>query len=246
MQTENRREFYRIIIKISGEAFCSEGGFGIEPEEVATIARQAYTVHCLDKQIAIVVGGGNIMRGATLSAKGNINRSTADYMGMLATIINSLALQEAIEHLGIETRVLSAIDVKSTAEPFIRRRAIRHLERGRIVILAGGSGNPYVTTDTAAALRASELNADVLMKATKVDGVYTADPKTNPEAKILTHVNYMEVLNKHYRVMDATAITLCMENHLPILIFNLKKNGNLEKAVRGEPIGTYIGNRPAT
>ncbi|RME78331.1 MAG: UMP kinase, partial [Planctomycetota bacterium] len=198
-----RRNFHRILLKISGEAFCEEGGFGIEPEEVSSMATQAKIVHDLGKELAIVVGGGNFIRGATLSSKGKINRSTADYMGMLATIINSLALQEAIEHLGVETRVLSAIDVKQTAEPFIRRRAIRHLEKGRIVILAGGTGNPFVTTDTAAALRASELNAEVLMKATKVDGVYTSDPKKDEEAQILQYISYMEVINKSYRVMDA-------------------------------------------
>lgn len=235
------RDFNRIVLKISGEGFCKSGaGGGIDPEEVATIARQAKNTLSLDKQIAITVGGGNIVRGQNLSAQGNINRSTADYMGMLGTIINSLALQEALEHLDVETRVLSALPVKEVTEPFIRRRAIRHLEKGRVVILAGGSGNPYVTTDTAAALRASDLQADILMKATKVDGVFTSDPVSDPNAKIIRNLTYMEVLNRHLKVMDSTAITLCMDNNLPVLIFNLKKDGNLERAVRGEPIGTYI------
>ena len=236
-----RREYHRLILKISGEGFCkADGHGGIDPEEVATIARQSKNALQMGKQVAIVVGGGNIVRGQQLSAQGNINRSTADYMGMLGTIINSLALQEALEHLGVETRVLSAIDVQEIAEPFIRRRAVRHLEKGRIVILAGGSGNPYVTTDTAAALRASDLQADVLMKATKVNGVFTSDPVKDPTAKIIRNLTYMEVLNRKLKVMDATAITLCMDNNLPILIFNLKKDGNMERAVRGEPIGTYI------
>ena len=235
-----QKSLQRIVLKVSGEAFCKEGEFGIDPEEVGYLAAQAQMVHQHGKELAIVVGGGNIVRGSVLSARGWIGRSTADYMGMLATIINSLALQEALEHLGMETRVLSAIDVKSTAEPFIRRRALRHLEKGRIVILAGGTGNPFVTTDTAAALRASEIGADILMKATKVDGVYTSDPKRDTHAKPLPFLSYMEVLNNHYQVMDATAITMCMENNLPILVFNLKKKGNLERAVEGELVGTYI------
>ena len=235
------KNYQRIVVKISGEAFCREGNFGIDPGEVARIAKEIVEVYKLGKELAIVVGGGNIVRGAMLSNLGNIHRSTADYMGMLATIINSLALQEAIEFLGVETRVLSALDVKAAAEPFIRRRALRHLQKGRIVILAGGTGNPFVTTDTAAALRASELNADILMKATKVDGVFTDDPKKNPEAQILTQISYMEFLNQHYKVMDATAITMCMENHLPIVIFNIHKDGNLKKAAQGEAVGTYIG-----
>ncbi|RME04060.1 MAG: UMP kinase [Planctomycetota bacterium] len=232
--------YNRIVIKISGEGFCKQGKLGIDAEEVAFIAKEAVQAQSLGKQIAIVCGGGNIIRGGTLSAKGIIKRTTADYMGMMGTLINSLALQEAIEHLGVETRVMSAIDVKAIAEPFIRRKAIRHMEKGRIVILAGGTGNPFFTTDTTAALRASELNARILMKATKVNGVYTDDPTKNPNAVKIPRLTYMEVLNNHYKIMDATAITLCMENQLPILVFNLKQKGNLVRAVQGENIGTII------
>src|SRR5215211_1603394 len=232
--------YKRVLLKISGEGFCPEGGFGIEGEELNEIARELADVCKMGVQLAVVVGGGNFIRGATFSAEGNIPRATADYMGMLATVLNAVALQETMEKMGQPTRVLSAISVYSVCEPFIRRRAIRHLEKGRCVILAAGTGNPFFTTDTCAALRTTELSADVLLKATKVDGIYSADPKKDPSARLYSEVSYEEVHRDQLRVMDLTAITLCMERRIPLVVFNLKKPGNISRVVRGEKVGTKI------
>ncbi len=232
-------KYRRVLLKISGEAFCKEGAHGIDIDEVKSIARQIAEASEVGTQIAIVVGGGNIVRGGTLSKHG-INQATGDYMGMLATVINALALQDVLEQMDKITRVMTAFGVQSVAEPWIRRRAIRHLEKGRIVILAAGTGNPHFTTDTAAALRATELSAEVLLKASKVDGVYDDDPHLNPKAKKFERLTYLDVLNKRLGVMDSTAITMCMENRLPILVFNLWHGGNIVRAVKGQPIGTII------
>ena len=232
--------YNRVLLKISGEGFCEEGGMGIEAGHLETIARECVDVAKTGVQLAIVVGGGNFIRGATFAQAGHINRATADYMGMLATIINSLALQETMEMVGQPTRVMSALGVHSVCEPFIRRRAVRHLEKGRAIILAAGTGNPFFTTDTCAALRATEIQADVVLKATKVDGIYSADPKKDPGAKLYEHVSYEQVLREKLRVMDLTAITLLMERKLPLVVFNLKKEGNIMRVVRGERVGTAI------
>jgi uridylate kinase len=232
--------YKRVLLKISGEGFCAEGGFGIEAGELENIARQCVDVCKTGTQLAVVVGGGNFIRGATFAEDGHIPRATADYMGMLATVLNALALQETMEKMGQPTRVLSAISVHSVSEPFIRRRAVRHLEKNRAVVLAAGTGNPFFTTDTCAALRATELEVDVLLKATKVDGIYTADPKKDPTAKMYTNITYPQVLEKQLRVMDLTAITLCMERKIPLVVFNLKKQGNIARVVRGEDVGTKI------
>jgi uridylate kinase len=215
-------------------------GFGIEAGEIENIAQQCVDVCKMGVELAIVVGGGNFIRGATFAEDGHIKRATADYMGMLATVINALALQETMEKLGQPTRVQSAISVYSVCEPFIRRRAIRHLEKGRAVILAAGTGNPFFTTDTCAALRATEIEADVVLKATKVDGIYDSDPKKNPKAKLYHEVSYEEVHAKQLRVMDLTAITLCMERKIPVVVFNLKVDGNIARVLRGEDVGTRI------
>jgi uridylate kinase len=233
-------KYKRVLLKISGEGFCHEGGFGIDAAELENIARQAAEVGKLGVQLAVVVGGGNFIRGATFAQTGHINRATADYMGMLATIINSLALQETMEMMGQPTRVLSALGVHSVCEPFIRRRAVRHLEKGRAIILAAGTGNPFFTTDTCAALRATEIQADVVLKATKVDGIYSADPKKDPAARLFHDVTYEQVLREKLRVMDLTAITLLMERKLPLVVFNLKNEGNIMRVVRGERVGTAI------
>ena len=233
-------KYKRVLLKISGEGFCHEGGFGIEAGELENIARQAAEVGKMGVQLAVVVGGGNFIRGATFAEAGHINRATADYMGMLATVINALALQETMEMMGQPTRVLSALGVHSVCEPFIRRRAVRHLEKGRAVILAAGTGNPFFTTDTCAALRATELQADVVLKATKVDGIYSADPKKDASARMFHEVTYEQVLREKLRVMDLTAITLLMERKLPLVVFNLKKEGNIMRVVRGERVGTAI------
>ena len=233
-------KFKRVLLKISGEGFCHEGGFGLEADDLENIAAQCAEVGKAGVQLAIVVGGGNFIRGATFAEDGHINRATADYMGMLATVINALALQETMEKMGQPTRVLSAIGVHSVCEPWIRRRAVRHLEKHRAIILAAGTGNPFFTTDTCAALRATELQADVVLKATKVDGIYNADPKKDPSAKMYTEVNYEQVLRDKLRVMDLTAITLLMERQLPLVVFNLKKQGNIMRVVMGEKVGTHI------
>src|ERR687890_2471759 len=238
---EGQRPVYkRVLLKISGEGFCHEGGFGIEADEIENIAKQCVDVCKTGVQLAVVVGGGNFIRGATFAEDGHINRSTADYMGMLATVINALALQETMEKFGQPTRVLSAISVYNVCEPFIRRRAIRHLEKGRVVVLAAGTGNPYFTTDTCAALRATEIHADVLLKATKVDGIYTADPKKDKSATLYHEISYEQVHREQLRVMDLTAITLCMERKIPLVVFNLKKDGNIARVLRGEAVGTKI------
>jgi len=238
---ENAAPTYkRILLKISGEGFCHEGGFGIEASELENIARQCVDICRTGVQLAVVVGGGNFIRGATFAEDGHIPRATADYMGMLATVLNALALQETMEKLGQPTRVMSAISVHSVAEPFIRRRAVRHLEKGRCIVLAAGTGNPFFTTDTCAALRAHEIHADVILKATKVDGIYDADPKKNPDARLLTDASYGEVLEKKLRVMDLTAITFCMDYKIPLVVFNLRKPGNIARVVAGENVGTKI------
>jgi uridylate kinase len=218
-------------------------GYGIDPAVVHQIALEVKALVDLGVEVALVVGGGNIFRGLAGSAKG-MDRSTADYTGMLATVMNSLALQDGLEKAGIQTRVQSAIEMREVAEPFIRRRAVRHLEKGRVVIFAAGTGNPYFTTDTAASLRALEIGADVLLKATKVDGIYEADPVRHPDARRFDHLTYMEVLSKELKVMDATAISLCKESDLPIIVFNLNVPGNIERALRGEPVGTVVGGMP--
>ncbi len=231
--------FKRALLKLSGEALIGDAGYGIDPKVLDSLAEQLDAVHQAGIEIAVVVGGGNIFRGLAASAKG-MDRAQADYMGMLATVMNGLALQDALERRDVFTRVMSAIEMNTVAEPYIRRRAIRHLEKGRVVIFAAGTGNPYFTTDTTAALRALEIGADCIMKATKVDGVYDADPKTNPDAVRFDELPYIEVLNRGLRVMDNTAISLCMDNDLPIIVFNMEKPGNIERALRGEPVGTIV------
>ena len=229
----------RVLLKLSGEALMGEQSFGIDPAVTAQIAREISEVQALGIQVAIVIGGGNLFRGLAASAKG-MDRATADYMGMLATVINGLALQDALEKAGINTRVATAIEMRAVAEPFIRRRAVRHLEKGRVVVFAAGTGNPYFTTDTAAALRAMEMKADVILKGTKVDGIYTADPMLHPTATKFDHISYIKVLEQGLKVMDATAISLCMDNRLPIVVFNLKTPGNIKRAIAGEPIGSLV------
>ncbi|MCZ6602527.1 MAG: UMP kinase [Planctomycetota bacterium] len=231
--------YRRVLLKISGDGFSREMTSGIDTDEILSVAEQAKAVAALGIELAIVVGGGNIVRGAQVEG-GGIRRATADYMGMLATLINGLALQDVLESIDVETRVLTAITTEQVAEPFIRRRATRHLEKKRVVILAGGTGNPYFTTDTTAALRGVEIGADILLKATKVDGVYSADPKKDPTAKRFKKLTYLEVLNRQLGVMDYTAISLCMVHRLPILVFNLKGERAFERAVQGEDIGTLI------
>jgi uridylate kinase len=240
--------YKRIILKLSGESFVPPGQRGINMQEVVDIAGQTYRAAQLGVQIGIVIGGGNILRGAQFtSGNSSIQEATAHYMGMLATVINGLALQDALESLGCATRLMSAVRMDGVAEPFIRRRAKRHLEKNRIVILAGGTGAPFVTTDTAAAQKAMELDADILMKATRVDGVYTADPEKDPTATLYKQLTYREVRDRNLRVMDSTAIAHCMEHDLPILVFNYRVDGNIERAVRGEDIGTLVtSNVPAT
>ena len=232
--------YRRILLKLSGEALMGEQGYGIDRAVAAQVARDVAEVRGLGVAVAIVIGGGNIFRGIAAAARG-MDRATADYMGMLATVINALALQDALERERVTTRVLTAIEMRAVAEPFIRRRAERHLEKDRVVVLAAGTGNPYFTTDTAAALRAVELKADVILKGTKVDGVYSADPVTHPEATRFERISYLKVLEQGLQVMDATAISLCMDNRLPIVVFNLRVAGNLRRAVLGEPVGTVVG-----
>ncbi|MCH7665369.1 MAG: UMP kinase [Acidobacteria bacterium] len=232
--------FKRIMLKLSGEALMGDKGFGIEEPIVAQIADEIRKVHDLGVEVSIVVGGGNIIRGLAASHRG-LDRVTGDYMGMLATVINALALQDALEKRGVTTRVQTAIDIREVAEPFIRRRAMRHLEKARIVIFAAGTGNPFFTTDSAAALRANEIQAEVLLKATSVDGVYTSDPATDPDAKLLECLTYQEVLERNLRVMDATAISLCRDNAVPIVVFKLLEPGNVRRVVCGEKVGSWIG-----
>jgi uridylate kinase len=231
--------YQRVLLKLSGEALMGEQPFGIDPAVTTQIAKDILEIQQLGVQTAVVIGGGNLFRGLAASAKG-MDRATADYMGMLATVINALALQDALEHHGIPTRVASAIEMRAVAEPFIRRRAVRHLEKGRVVVFAAGTGNPYFTTDTAAALRAMEMKADVILKATKVDGIYNADPMKDPTATKFDQISYLNVLERGLKVMDATAISLCMDNKLPIVVFNLRTMGNLRKVIMGEAIGTTV------
>ncbi len=232
--------YHRILLKLSGESFCKAGQFGIDGAALQSIAERIAEICKLGPQVAIVVGAGNFLRGQSFSKTSHIPRNTADYMGMLATIINACALQETLEKLGQETRVLSAIDVPAMCEGFIRRRAIRHLERGRVAILAGGTGNPFFTTDTCAALRASELDVDLLIKATKVQGVYSDDPQKNPDARLFEKLSYDQVLTKKLRIMDHAAISLCRDNNIPIIVLNIFEKGNITKALRGEQVGTKI------
>lgn len=232
-------KFRRILLKLSGEALGGADGTGITPEAVHDVARQIQQVRELGVGVVVVVGGGNIFRGLQGSEQG-IDRTTGDYMGMLATVINALALQDALEKLGVATRVQSAITMAQIAEPFIRRRAVRHLEKGRVVIFGGGTGNPYFSTDTAAALRANETGADVILKATKVDGIYDSDPKKNPQAKRFAQVSYLEALQKQLKIMDSTAFSLCMDNKMPIVVFDLFQPDNLVRVVRGEKVGTVV------
>lgn len=236
----NRPQYRRVLLKLSGEALTGRGSFGIDPEVVDAIAAEIRDVAALGVQLGVVIGGGNIFRGGEAGARG-IDRTTADYMGMLATVINSLALQSALEHLNVNTRVQTAIEMKEVAEPFIQRRAIRHLEKGRVVIFAAGTGNPYFTTDTAATLRAVEIRADILLKATKVDGVYDRDPVMDANAVMYEKITYNDVLTKYLKVMDATAISLCRDNGLALVVFNLMKAGNIKRVICGEAVGTVIG-----
>ena len=236
---ERRPRYRRILLKLSGEALGGERSQSIDFEVVRRVASQIKRVHDLGVEIALVVGGGNIFRGQEIAARG-FDRATGDYMGMLGTVINALALQDALEKLGLPARTMSAVQMNQVAEPYIRRRAVRHLEKGRVVLLAGGNGNPYFTTDTTAALRAVELEAEVVLKATKVDGVYTADPLRHPEATKLNRLDYLEALNLGIDVMDNTALTLCMDNGVPIVVFDLLKEGNMERVVRGDQIGTLV------
>ncbi|MBI5326866.1 MAG: UMP kinase [Deltaproteobacteria bacterium] len=235
----SKPKFKRILLKLSGEALMGNQSYGLDVKVVDSISREIKTVYGLGVEVAIVIGGGNIFRGIAASANG-MDRATADYMGMLATVINALALQDALEKKGVYTRVMSAIEMKELAEPYIRRRAVRHLEKGRVIIFAAGTGNPYFTTDTAASLRAMEIHADVILKGTKVDGVYDKDPVKNKKARKYDELTYIDVLKKGLKVMDATAISLSMDNKLPIIVFNLKTKGNIERIVKGDKIGTIV------
>jgi uridylate kinase len=233
--------YRRVLLKISGEGFCKEGGFGIDGDEVEAIAGQLKAVAEMGVELAVVVGGGNFIRGRTFTDNAHVQRATADYMGMLATILNAVALQDTLEKMGAPTRVCSAIHVEAMCEPFIRRRAIRHLEKKRIVVLAGGTGNPFFTTDTCAALRASELGAAALLKATNVEGVYSDDPKANPDAELFTRLTYQQVIERNLQVMDLSAVDLCRNQKIPIVVFNLKREGNIRRVIAGEPVGTTVG-----
>lgn len=232
-------KYRRLLLKVSGEMLAGEQGYGIQPSILENLAREIASVVALDVQVAIVIGGGNIFRGIAASAAG-MERASADYMGMLATVLNALALQNALERVGVMTRVQSAIEMRQLAEGYIRRRAIRHLEKQRVVIFAGGTGNPYFSTDTAAVLRAMEISAQVIMKGTKVDGIYEADPVTNPSAKKYDSISFLSILNQNLKVMDSTAISLCMDNKLPLVVFNLKISGNFKRVALGESLGTFV------
>lgn len=231
--------YKRVLLKISGEILTGKGNFGIDPEVICKIAQEIQEVRATDVEIAIVIGGGNIFRGVAAASSG-MDRATADYMGMLATVINGLALQDALEKADVQTRVQTAIEMREVAEPYIRRRAIRHLEKGRVVIFAGGTGNPYFTTDTTASLRAMEIGAEVILKATKVDGIYDADPLIDPKARKYEEITYFDVLNRQLKVMDATAISLCMDHQIPIIVFSLKEEGNIKRVILGEKVGTKV------
>src|SRR5947199_7868971 len=231
--------YQRILLKLSGEALMGEQTYGIDPAIATQVARDIGEIQEMGVQTAVVIGGGNIFRGVAASARG-MDRATADYMGMLATVINALALQDALEQQGVVTRVVTAIEMRAVAEPFIRRRVIRHLEKGRVVVFGAGTGNPFFSTDTAAALRAMEIKADVILKATKVDGIYDADPMVSPNASRFDRISYLQVLEQRLKVMDATAISLCMDNRLPIVVFNLRTEGNIKRAIVGEPVGSLV------
>jgi len=239
MSAAGALRYRRVLLKLSGEALMGERVFGIDPEVVRILSDELASVHKLGVELALVVGGGNIFRGVKAASIG-MDRVSGDHMGMLATLINSLALSDQLEQRGIQTRVLSAIEIRQVAEPFIRRRAIRHLEKGRVIILAAGTGNPYFTTDSAAALRAMEVKAEVLLKATKVDGIYDADPVSTPQATKFSRITYREVLERGLKVMDATAISLCMDNKLPIVVFNIRQDGNIRRVIQGDPIGSVV------
>lgn len=232
-------KYPRALVKLSGESLAGERGFGIEPGVVQKLTEEIGEVHAAGVDLGLVVGGGNIVRGTVASQQG-MDRVSADYMGMLATVINALALQDALERSGVETRVMTAIRMEQLAEPYIRRRALRHIEKGRVVLFAGGTGNPYFSTDTAAVLRAIEMGADVILKATRVDGVYSADPELDPDAELLTDLTYRDVLNRDLKVMDAAAISLCRENDLPVMVLNIREKGAILAALRGERIGTLV------
>jgi len=234
-----KAQYRRVLLKLSGEALMGQQGFGFDPRMAARIAEEIREIHSIGVEVAATIGGGNIVRGISVSAAG-MDRVSGDYMGMLATVINALALQNALEKRGVFTRVQSAIEMKEVAEPFIRRRAIRHLEKGRVVIFAAGTGNPYFTTDTAAALRAIEIGAEIILKATKVDGIYDSDPAKNASAKLISSISYQQVLDRGLRVMDSTAVALCMENNLPIVVFNLLRRGNIKEAVMGRKVGSVV------
>jgi len=239
MKPSHKQKYSRILLKLSGEAMGDASGHGISPEAVRHMAKQICEVRNLHVQIVVVVGGGNIFRGLR-GSEGGIERATGDYMGMLATVINALALQDVLEKLGCPTRVMTAIAMAQVAEPFIRRRAVRHMEKGRVVIFGGGTGNPYFSTDTAAALRANEMGAEVILKATKVDGVYDSDPKTNPTAKRFSEISYLEALQRQLKVMDSTAFSLCMDNKMPIIVFDFSKPHNLKRVLQGDKVGTLV------
>jgi uridylate kinase len=240
-QTETGLSYRRVLLKISGEALMGEQNYGIDVDVARSVAEELKAVHQMGVQVAVVVGGGNIFRGVSKSA-GNMDRSSADYIGMLATVMNAVVLQDALEKINVDTRVLSAVDIPQLAESFIRRRAVRHLEKGRVVIFAAGTGNPYFTTDSAAALRALEIKADIILKATKVDGVYSADPVLDATAELFDAITYRQVLEKELKVMDASAISLCMDNNLPIIVFNMRQAGNIRRVVLGEAgVGTKVG-----
>jgi len=234
-----RTSYKKILLKISGEILTGEGEYGIDPNRIHQIAQEIKQIKNLGVQVAIVIGGGNIFRGVAASSKG-MDRASADYMGMLATVINGLALQDALEKIGVQTRVQTAIEMRQVAEPYIRRRAIHHLEKGRVVIFAGGTGNPYFTTDTTASLRAMEIGAEAILKATKVDGIYDSDPALNRDARKYRRITYLDVLKRNLRAMDPTAISLCMDHQVPIIVFSLKKKGNIKRVVLGEAIGTIV------
>lgn len=237
--SESKPAYSRVLLKLSGEALMGEQAYGIDPKVATQIATDIGEIQQLGVQVGVVIGGGNIFRGLAASARG-MDRATGDYMGMLATVINALALQDALEKIGVTTRVATAIEMRAVAEPFIRRKAVRHLEKGRVVVLAAGTGNPYFTTDTAAALRAMEMRAEVILKGTKVDGIYTADPMIDKTATRYETISYLQVIGQGLKVMDSTAITLCMDNKLPIVVFNLRKPGNLRRVIMGESVGTTV------
>ena len=232
--------YRRVLLKVSGESFCKPGGFGIDPDELALMANEVKVANECGTEVAVVVGGGNIIRGAVLAEQGQVTQATADYMGMLGTVINGLALKEALEHIGQPARVMSAINLTAVAETFIRGRALRHLEKGRVVILAAGTGNPFFTTDTCASLRGVELGVDIVLKATKVDGVYDSDPNKNPDARRYDKLTFSEAVEQKLGVMDLTALSMCMENHLPVKVFDFKTPGNIKRVVQGADIGTLI------